>query len=391
MLLLVNVIRGWMQRLFASLGAFLRSASTFDSVDRARYFYSVDAYDEALPILTENIDGGTTDTRAHFMRGMILASRGETAAAVEDVTRGIAITPQDAFLYQLRAALYARQEKYEEALADYTTMIEIDSQKLKAFKRRGDEHPAYQDGLSDEWLRRLTDAYQGRGRAYAALGQYEAARADFSEGLYLAPQDALFLMLCTACDIYLEDYQQAIENSTKAVLFLPDTGEQTAVAVCQRGIAYSRLLHFKEAYTDYTAALNLNPNLKEAYTNRSDASNHLGLYDQAIADANQALALDPQSPYGHTNRAFAYHATQRYDEALADFEVVIGLNPEVASAYLGRGMVKQDAHNDPAGALADYEMALSIDGAYRLRAPYHEQCETRRQQVIAALPPADAT
>ena len=51
-----------------------------------------------------------------------------------------------------------------------------------------------------------------------------------------------------------------------------------------RGIAKAHLKQYTEAIADYDKAIELEPNLVEAYTNRGNAKTNLKQYSEAIAD-----------------------------------------------------------------------------------------------------------
>jgi tetratricopeptide (TPR) repeat protein len=46
---------------------------------------------------------------------------------------------------------------------------------------------------------------------------------------------------------------------------------------------------------------------------------------------------------------------------LAEYDRAIMINPKDATAYYGRGLLKQEKLNDPQGALSDYDRAIALD------------------------------
>ena len=95
---------------------------------------------------------------------------------------------------------------------------------------------------------------------------------------------------------------------------------------------------YNEAITHYTEAIELNPDLAEAYNNRGNAYRNTSDFDAAIADYNKAIELNPDLAEAYNNRGVAYRNTSDFDAAIADYNKAIELTPEDASAYNNRGV-----------------------------------------------------
>ena len=79
-----------------------------------------------------------------------------------------------------------------------------------------------------------------------------------------------------------------------AALAAPDLSiDQRAMALTERGIAYSAKDDNDLAYADFDAALELRPKDAQAYDNRGNASSARGDQQAALADFDRAIALDP--------------------------------------------------------------------------------------------------
>ena len=102
-------------------------------------------------------------------------------------------------------------------------------------------------------------AYNNRGNAYQAKGDYDRAIADYTEAIRLDPKFA---------DAYYE-----------------------------RGAAYSAKGDYDRAIADYTEAIRLNPKIHVRYFNRGFANLYAGALPKALADLDQANALDPKWAY----------------------------------------------------------------------------------------------
>jgi tetratricopeptide (TPR) repeat protein len=98
-------------------------------------------------------------------------------------------------------------------------------------------------------------------------------------------------------------------------------------------------LHDK-AISDYSKAIQLNPNNGDAYFNRGLIYSALRKYDKAIADFTEVIsqlrrqARDNFEAY--YNRGLAYAALRKYDKAISDYSEVI-LQREPPTAILPSG------------------------------------------------------
>jgi len=99
--------------------------------------------------------------------------------------------------------------------------------------------------------------------------------------------------------------------------------------------------YYDEAIEEYNKAIELDPNLAEAYQNRAYAYNYKGQYDLTITDCNKAIELDPNMAEAYFNRGGAYIGKGQVDLGIADYTKAIELDPEDQRAYANRVSVEQ--------------------------------------------------
>ena len=66
------------------------------------------------------------------------------------------------------------------------------------------------------------------------------------------------------------------------------------MAYNDRGVAYDKKGDLDNALADYTAAIKIDPNSRDAYANRAVLYDHKGDPERAIADYRAALARNPK-------------------------------------------------------------------------------------------------
>jgi lipoprotein NlpI len=140
-------------------------------------------------------------------------------------------------------------------------------------------------------------------------------------------------------------------------------GHRLAAAYNNRSLAKRDKGDLDGAISDYTRAIELDPNYVLAYRNRGDTKQQKSDLDGAIADYNRALELDPKYAIAYNNRGIAKQAKRDPDGAISDYTRAIELDPDYAIAYRNRGDAKQQK-SDPDGAIADYNRAIELDPKY---------------------------
>ncbi len=175
---------------------------------------------------------------------------------------------------------------------------------------------------------RSLEARRRRARLLNRLGQSEAAIADCTAALDIAPQETEFLVL-------------------------------RAEAYAEQGLDGDRPDDLERACADANAALQLNPTRAAAFRQRSRARRGLLQEAGALADADEAVRLEPQNPQGYFTRGRA-HAHQGEDaEAIRDFTETLRLDPQHARALAYRGVSRFELQDDVA-ARDDCERAVAL-------------------------------
>lgn len=107
-------------------------------------------------------------------------------------------------------------------------------------------------------------------------------------------------------------------------------------ALLDRGLAFHRAGKFAEAMVDYDRTIVLNRNSVDAYRNRALILAHRGRAKEAIADMSEAIRCAPSDPRWYVRRAQMFLLAGDQDAAIASFESAIRLDPESSDAHYGR-------------------------------------------------------
>jgi tetratricopeptide (TPR) repeat protein len=176
-----------------------------------------------------------------------------------------------------------KEEDWQQAIAAFTSLIELEPDNAFAYDRRG--------------------------IAYGRAEQYDEAIADFSRAINLA-------------STFAGPYNN-------------------------RGLSYYKQYRFDEAIADYDIAIRLSPDVAIFYANRGLVHSAKGDLYVAIADYDKAIELDPNLPEPHNNRGEAYAKLGEYEKAIADFDRELELNPGDIVAYANRVEITGRVHGQP--------------------------------------------
>ncbi|MYA69916.1 tetratricopeptide repeat protein [Candidatus Poribacteria bacterium] len=151
------------------------------------------------------------------------------------------------------------------------------------------------------------------------------------------------------------NHQESIAHLDAALELNPNLVD----AYLNRAAVNLLLGNYKEAVADCDNALRLNPHQVLAYINRASAKSVLGKEEAAIEDCNAALKLNPNYAIAYNSRAGANISLKRYKEAIADCDSAIKLDPNFVHSYFCRAMARSALGQDEA-ALADFDSALKL-------------------------------
>ncbi|MCB9957308.1 MAG: tetratricopeptide repeat protein [Rhodospirillaceae bacterium] len=307
------------------------------------------------------------------MIGEALADTGQFDRALEIIHRAVAAMPEDAEAYDLLGQVLEFSGDADRAIDAYRQALSLDPQRWHINARLGDllseagddedaigAYSAALDGYraSGADAEVIGVALVSRGRAYEALGETAAARADFDAALDLPlPDDHAYVAHFYRGRAAFSDGddEAALADFTWTV----ETEPTDWSAWYYRGRINDALGDHETAVADLSVAIDLNDQFAWTYYYRAFALSLADQDERALGDYDQAIALGMDSAYAFTGRAFSLARLGRNEDALADYDAALTLDPDLAFAYSERG----DLHLTLGAvdlALADLRRALEL-------------------------------
>lgn len=154
---------------------------------------------EAKPAPSESAVSAdnVNEARTHTTRAEELAKSGETAAALDEFNRAVALDPYNAQALYGRALIYQAGNQHEFAIADFSAASGLNPQKSEPLLGRAVSYLAV--GKTKEAAADLDEASEAdphnpqvwstRGLAYERLGDKSKAAASYSRAVALRPRD----------------------------------------------------------------------------------------------------------------------------------------------------------------------------------------------------------
>jgi tetratricopeptide (TPR) repeat protein len=268
---------------------------------------------------------------AHLL-GVVLHQQGQSAKAIELISKAVALRPSVAAFHANLAEAYRATGQFERAAGCCRTALQL--------------WPDY------------PEAHNNLGLALQALGRTDEALEHFKACLALRPDDAMTHSNIGTVYRALGKPDEALEHFRRAVELNPNlaqTRTNLGQFLLDRGNA-------EEALPHCLAAVQLEPNLAEAHNNLANVYRAMEQYTEARASYFEALRLKPDLTQVHANLGLTLHREGRIDEALPWLERATQLEPDnhLFWEYLADALTDKDRNTE---AIEVYKKMLNLDPA----------------------------
>jgi protein O-GlcNAc transferase len=172
------------------------------------------------------------------------------------------------------------------------------------------------------------DAYYNMGNALKKQGKLEEAIEAYNKALAIKPNDA---DAYNNMGIALQEQsklEEAIEAYNKVLAIKPDY----AVAYYNMGIALKDQGKLEEAIEAYNKALAIKPDYADAYNNMGISLQEQGKLEEALESYNKAIAIKPDYAEAYNNMGIALQKQHKLEEAIEAYNKALAIKPDYEAA-----------------------------------------------------------
>ncbi len=266
--------------------------------------------------------------------------------------------------YYQQGKLKAKQEQYQEAIANFSQAIQLNPSSAEYYYQRGlayfnlgQLHPAvfdYNESIKLDSQSYL--AYYGRALVKVALKNFAGALEDLENLNYLklnyAPAHKLTGIIYRKSG---DNYQATIHLKKAAKLFL----DQKDADSCRACLSLIDKIKPPSEIASISPAESSTFNSNDFY-NKILTSAEKGELKIALEDLDWMFKVASPDAKAYICRGLVYQKKGELQNALSDFTQAIRINPKNQTAYRNRGKLRLQL-KDFNGAIADFNYALNFN------------------------------
>jgi tetratricopeptide (TPR) repeat protein len=376
-----------------------------EAYDRARRSEDLKLYGPAIEAYTQAIELDPQNDSAFFHRGLCHYQLADYANAASDLSRSLAIQPNNSRAYATRASVLAATGQMTAALADANEAI-LKAKNSENYTLRAELHELRKETQQaiDDYTNAIATArdsekaYLGRAAAFRSQNHVDQSLADCNQAIQLRPGDAA-AYLCRAESYLLSgSLNPAIEDVNRAILMGQNTSHTaallgTAVQNLQALAAASPEPRRQQEAVEVRQATPTGPTEQRTSgtTPRTEnvqaASAVLPLSPGLLPETHNVMVTPPNALATRAGRDEARKIADRYnrrgrsfsnqgkfEEALRILNQAIEIDPDLAAAQNARGYVELRLRNYER-AIRDFSEAIRLNPGYANA--YHNRAVAR--------------
>lgn len=331
---------------------------------RAEVYMEVEAYQAALPDLQAAVQANRANPQYQFNYGKSLVKLGGADPGEKALTKYLNFEvegedSQRAEALRLRGQAYGALRKFEESRADIASSLEMEPNNYEAFatlaqvalaeekyQTAADELAKaieYYEPKDDEDTFPYVQGMLTRASVFEEMGKEVAREGDEA----------------SAAAAYANCKAQCLELLEAAGEDDPRSPQIRVATLFRLGVAERLLGELTGAVKSFSKALEIDPNLGEAYFRRGICFFFLGEEKLAVRDFEQAASINFDSPRSNLWKGMAHAQAGETGEAIRAYGEAVSVSDRYTPAYVNRGLAHM-LEKDYEKAIADFNEAIRL-------------------------------
>lgn len=396
---------------------------------RAKCFSETDSPQESFPDFTRALKLNPNFADIWVSRALAYQRLNDPSHAMADLKHALSVNPKHSKAFHKLLVLCLRQKDSKTGIKYATIAIKNSVERVDMLQRRGTFYALAGDAdnmqvdfnlaLADvqtslstleqtksssekeraKLKSNLADVYNERGKAFAALKDFDRALNDFQKALSIVPNSATYMCNVGAAYLHKQQNQQALETLREACKLRADS----ASIHNNLGIALERTGKHTEAKLEFERALNIDSSHTQYFSNHARMALALGDAEDAMGDfvgitsmrakgavntpthvypvvqqLNELIRLNPSDPANYYNRGIINFSQSRFENAKEDFSKFlilqrgIGESPTYGSILLSITLQNLHQTREAEQTISQAKLVANTSWSKRLLALYCE-------------------
>jgi len=296
--------------------------------------------------------------------------------AIEVYVKSLKIDDKDDWYYLLIGNAYFLQNDYNNALINYKTAVNFNSQRLEAYNNMGTIYTyskkynyskaieCYDNSLK---IKPSANIYIDRGIVSFQLKEYGKAIEFYHKAIKLNPyNERIYIELGNLYrDKKKPNYQKALDFYREAIEVNPNNEE----IYNHMGIVYFRKKEYQKAVDYHTQAIKINSNKEIFYINMGDSYRKLNENIKAFNFYKKALKFDSKDSYLYNEMGTVLYQRKQYDDAIRFYKSSLEIDNSDFIVYNNLGNAYK-ANKEYSKAIDSFAKSLKIKKDKNFSAQY---------------------
>lgn len=287
--------------------------------------------DEAIQTFLMALRLNENDAKVHTNLGVAYYKKGKMEQAISELKRAIEINRRDALAYYNLANILTDQERWDDAVEAYQKAAAI--LPVEPMIRHNLAHALNRKGMRQEAMHEyleairnksdLIESHKNLAALYLQEDQIDEALHHYQEANRIRPEDPVVHRMMGSLYKKQKLFDLALREFEKAAQLAP-----SSTTYYQLGTVLDQKKKWGEAIRIYQKAIELNPEMVEAYINLGVDYQKQNQLEFSMKAFLEAMRLQPKLAEAHNNLGYLYQQQGLIGLARLEYELALRFRPQ---------------------------------------------------------------